>query len=104
MRLDDMIIESLMRAHLWAMDRNITKTYAEDVVEGVNNFLRFLARGANPAISGGTCWFDPEMNTKDTMDAGQAYFNFDYGRYGIAERVTFAARINNDYTVDAIFG
>lgn len=103
-RLDDMILESLLRAHLWAVDRNITKTYAEDVAEGVNNFLRYLARGNNPAISGGKCWFDPEMNTKDTMDAGQAYFNFDYGRYGVAERVTFAAQINNDYTVEAIFG
>ena len=34
-RTADMIEESLTAAHLWAMDRNITKTYVEDVREGV---------------------------------------------------------------------
>lgn len=101
-RLEDMILESLLRAHLWAVDRNITKTYADDVVEGVNAFLSGLVNVG--AISGGTCWFDPELNTQVEMDAGRAFFNFDYGRYGVAERVTFKAAVNNDYTVDAVFG
>ncbi len=41
-RTADIINESLLQAHLWAVDRNITKTYFEDVVEGVNNYLRNL--------------------------------------------------------------
>jgi len=101
-RTHDMILESLLQAHLWAVDRNITKTYAEDVSEGVNAYLAHLA--AQGAISGGRCWLDPELNTAEAMDAGKVYFDFDYGRYGVAEHVTFRARVNNDYTVEAIFG
>ena len=41
-RTADMINDSLLKAHLWAVDRNITKTYIEDVLEGVNNYLRHL--------------------------------------------------------------
>ena len=41
-RTADIINESLLRAHLWAVDRNLTKTYEEDVVESVNDFLRRL--------------------------------------------------------------
>lgn len=101
-RTHDMILESLLQAHLWAVDRNITKTYAEDVSEGVNAYLAHLA--AQGAISGGRCWLDPELNTAVSMDAGNVYFDFDYGRYGVAEHVTFRARVNNDYTVEALFG
>lgn len=101
-RLNDMILESLLRAHMWAVDRNITKTYVEDVSEGVNAYLAKLV--GDGAISGGKCWANPELNTAVTMDAGQVYFDFDYGRYGVAERVTFRASINNDYTVEAVFG
>lgn len=101
-RLNDMILESLLRAHMWAVDRNITKTYVEDVTEGVNAYMAKLV--GDGAISGGKCWANPELNTSVTMDAGQVYFDFDYGRYGVAERVTFRAAINNDYTVEAVFG
>jgi hypothetical protein len=37
------------------------------------------------------------------MDAGNVVFEFDYGRYGTAERLTFKSSINNLYTVDAVF-
>nr|CAH7732985.1 unnamed protein product [Callosobruchus chinensis] len=33
-RTADLINDSLLRAHLWAVDRNITKTYIDDVIEG----------------------------------------------------------------------
>lgn len=101
-RLNDVILESLLQAHLWAVDRNITKNYVEQVTEGVNAFLRSLT--SQGIISGGECWADPELNTQATMDAGQVFFDFDYGRYGLAERVTFRASVNNDYTVEAVFG
>ncbi|NCC97562.1 MAG: phage tail protein, partial [Synergistales bacterium] len=41
-RTADIIHDSLQRAHLWAVDRNLTKTYFEAVVEGVNAYLRHL--------------------------------------------------------------
>ena len=100
-RIHDMILESLVQAHLWALDRNIDRNYADAVTEGVNAYLRDLA--AREIISGGTCVFSEEKNTIATMELGRAYFSFDYGRYGVAEHVIFEAAVNNDYTVEQLF-
>jgi len=99
-RLDDIIMESILRAHMWAVDKNITKTYAADVSDGVNAFLAQL-QGVG-AISGGNCWYDEDLNTAATMENGQVYFNVDYGRYGVAENVKFRAAVNSDYTIDRL--
>lgn len=40
-RTADLINDSLLRAHLWAVDRNITKTYIDDVIEGEFLFGQF---------------------------------------------------------------
>ncbi|WP_421902175.1 phage tail sheath C-terminal domain-containing protein [Maridesulfovibrio sp.] len=94
-RTADMINESLLQAHLWAVDRNITKTYFEDVVEGVNNYLRNLKNKG--AILGGECWADPELNSPDQLAAGHVYFDFAFTAPAPAERITFQSRRVNDY-------
>ncbi|MBI9110120.1 phage tail sheath C-terminal domain-containing protein [Maridesulfovibrio ferrireducens] len=94
-RTADMINESLLQAHLWAVDRNITKTYMEDVVEGVNAYLRHLMNVG--AILGGTCWADEELNSPDQIAAGKVYFDFDFTPPAPAEHVTFRSRMVNDY-------
>jgi len=94
-RTADMINESLLRAHLWAVDRNITKTYVEDVTESVNAYLRELK--ALGAIIGGECWADPELNTPATIAAGKIYFDFDFTPPYPAEHVTFRSSLVNDY-------
>jgi hypothetical protein len=71
-RTADMINDSLLKAHLWAVDRNITKTYIEDVLEGVNNYLRYLKNIG--AIIGGTAFADPELNTPDQIAQGKVTF------------------------------
>lgn len=101
-RLNDMIMESLLAAHMWAVDKNITKNYNDEVTENVNNFLRALQKDS--VISGGRCWVDPDKNDAASMEAGRVYFSFDYGRYGVAEHIIFDAAINPDYTIEAVFG
>jgi hypothetical protein len=101
-RLDDMVAEALIQSHLWAVDRNITKTYVDEVTEGVNNYLRYLASPAVEAIAGGKCWADPEINTTDMMEAGRVFFDFDYGRFGVAEHITFRRLLNQSY-VEEVF-
>ena len=94
-RTADMVNESLLRAHLWAVDRCINRTYLQDVRESVNEYLRSLtARGA---ILGGECWVDPEANTESTIAAGQAVFDFDFTPCTPAERVTFRSVLTNGY-------
>ncbi|WP_417842033.1 phage tail sheath C-terminal domain-containing protein [Terasakiella sp.] len=97
-RTADMIHESLQRAHLWAVDRNITKTYVEDVVAGVNAYLRRLK--AQGAILGGECWADPDLNTPENVADGKVFFNFDFTPPYPAEHVTFRSHLVNDYIAE----
>lgn len=94
-RTRDMINESLLSAHMWAVDRNITKNYVEEVIEGVNAYLRNLV--GKGAILGGKCWADPELNSADQIAAGHCYFDFDFTPPSPAERVTFRSHMVNDY-------
>ena len=94
-RTVDMVNESLLRAHMWAVDRNITKTYVEDVIEGVNAYLRHLK--AVGAILGGKCWADKELNGKDQIEAGKVFFDFDLTPPTPAEHIVFRSHLVNDY-------
>lgn len=97
-RTADIINDSLLRAHLWAVDRNITKTYVQDVTEGVNNYLRHLKNIG--AIIGGQCWADPDLNTPDQIEQGKVYFNFDFTPPYPAEHITFRSMMTNDYLTE----
>ena len=94
-RTADIINDSVQRAHMWAVDRNITKTYVDDVVSGVNAYLRELK--ALGAIHGGECWADAELNTPETIQKGLVYFDFDFCPPYPAEHIVFRSRLNNDY-------
>ena len=97
-RTADIINDSLLRAHLWAVDRNITKTYVQDVVEGVNAYLRHLTTIG--AILGGKCWADPELNTPDQIAQGKVYFDFDFTPPFPAEHITFRSQMTQDYLTE----
>ncbi|MCE2835623.1 MAG: hypothetical protein LW834_01270 [Cyanobium sp. 49614_E6] len=97
-RTADMINESILRGHLWAVDRCITATYLEEVMESVRQYLRTLkARGA---ILGGDVWVDPEQNTPTSIANGQVVFDFEFTPPYPAERVTFRSHLVNTYVVD----
>jgi phage tail sheath protein FI len=95
-----MINDSLLRAHLWAVDRGITKTYVDDVSESVNAYLRDLK--AMGAILGGECWADPDLNSAANIALGKIYFNFDFTPVYPAEHITFRSHLVNDY-IEEVF-
>lgn len=97
-RTADMINDSILRAHLWAVDRAITKTYLKDVEESVNGYLRSLV--ALGAILGGKCWADPDLNSPANITQGKVYFNFDFTPPYPAENVTFKSLLVNDYLTE----
>ncbi|MCG7878343.1 MAG: phage tail sheath subtilisin-like domain-containing protein [Candidatus Thiodiazotropha endolucinida] len=99
-RTADMINESLLRAHMWAVDRNITKTYIEDVLEGVNAYLRHLQTVG--AIINGRAWADPELNTPDQISQGKVYIDFDFTPPYPADHITFRSHLVNDYLVEVL--
>ena len=99
-RTADIINDSLQRAHLWAVDRGITRTYVEEVTEGVNAFLRDLK--AEGAILGGSCWADPDLNSPANVALGKVYFDFDFTPVYPAEHITFRSHLVNDY-IEEVF-
>jgi len=99
-RIADIINDSLMQAHLWAVDRNITRDYIGNVIDGVQGFLD--RQIAQRRIAGGEVWADPDLNTADAMQAGEVYFDFDFSPYGVAERITFRSRMHNEYLEEVV--
>lgn len=99
-RTADLINDSLLRAHMWAVDRNITRTYLDDVVESVNAYLAHLK--ALGAILGGQCYPDPELNTPANIAQGKVYFDFDFTPPYPAERIVFRSHLINDYIKELI--
>nr|CAH7765907.1 unnamed protein product [Callosobruchus chinensis] len=93
-RTADLINDSLLRAHLWAVDRNITKTYIDDVIEGVNSYLANLK--AQGAIINGKCYATPELNTPANIASGKVSFDFEFTPPYPAEQITFRSHLVSD--------
>ncbi|UPA55003.1 phage tail sheath subtilisin-like domain-containing protein [Wolbachia pipientis] len=92
-RTADLINDSLLRAHLWAVDRNITKTYIDEVIESVNSYLASLK--AQGAIISGRCYATPELNTPANIASGKVYFDFEFTPPYPAEQITFRSHLIN---------
>jgi phage tail sheath protein FI len=94
-RTADIINDSILRAHMWAVDRNITRTYLEDVAQGVNDYLaRLKAQGA---ILGGICFPSPGLNTPANIADGKVFFDVEFTPPFPAEHITFRSKLVNDY-------
>ena len=99
-RTADIINDSILANHLWAVDRNITKTYLEDVAAGVNGYLATLV--SLGAIIGGRCWPDPDLNSPANIALGKVYFNFEFTPPYPAQTVTFRSILTNDYLTELV--
>lgn len=103
-RTDDAIAEAIIHAHTWAKDRQIKRTYTDEVLRSLNTYLQYLGSPAVEAIAGGVAWLDPEVNDVDRIvDNGEIYFDFDYGRFGYAEKLKFRRHLNNGYVKEVLF-
>lgn len=97
-RTADILNDSLQRAHMWAVDRNITKQYVKEVEEGVNAYIRSLV--FQGALLGGKCWADPDLNTPANVSQGKVFFNFDFTPPYPAEHITFKSILTTDYIAE----
>lgn len=94
-RIADILNDTLLENHLWAVDRNITRTYLENVADGVNAYIRQLV--ALGAILGGRCIPSPELNTPESISLGHVHFDFEFTPATPAEKITFRSALVNDY-------
>lgn len=99
-RTADILHESLQSAHLWAVDRNITKTYLEDVADGVNGYIAQLVELG--ALLGGRCFPDPDLNTPAAIAEGKVYFNLEFTPPYPAEHITFRSHLVDTYITEAL--
>lgn len=98
--INDIIAASIVDAHMWAIDRNITSTYLEDVVGSVNNFIATLK--AQGVIAGGQAWADPELNTASEIQAGNVYIDYDFSAFSPAQKLQFRAHLVNNYLAEIV--
>jgi phage tail sheath protein FI len=94
-RTADLIEDSIQRAHLWAVDRNITKNYVDAVLDGVNGYLAHLV--AIGALIGAEAWADESLNTATQIKAGKVTFDFKFTPPYPAEHITFRSHLVDDY-------
>lgn len=99
-RTADILHESLQSAHMWAVDRNITKTYLEDVSDGVNGYIAQLVELG--ALLGGRCFPDPDLNTPAAIAEGKVYFNLEFTPPYPAEHITFRSHLVDTYITEAL--
>ncbi len=99
-RTADIINDSILRAHLWAVDRNITRTYLQDVAESVNAYLQSLT--AQGAILGGECIPSPDLNTPANISQGKVFFDVKFTAPYPAEHITFRSALVNDYLEEIV--
>ena len=97
-RTAQVLMDTIADAHLWAIDKPMHASLIKDIIEGIN--AKFSELKSNGYIIDGTAWFDPEINTKDTLKAGKLYIDYDYTPVPPLENLMFKQRITDRYLVE----
>lgn len=94
-RTAQVLADTMAEAHAWAMDLPMTPSLVRDLVEGINGKMRSLTR--NGYLLGGSAWYDPEFNPKDSLKGGQLGIDYDYTPVPPLENLTLRQRITDRY-------
>lgn len=86
-RTADILHDSLVKAHFWAVDRNLSKTYFDDVAESVNAYIAQLQ--TQGALLGGSCKPSKELNSAANLVHGHVYFDMEFTPPYPTEHLTF---------------
>ncbi|WP_413795860.1 phage tail sheath protein [Aeromonas dhakensis] len=97
-RTAQILADTMAEAHMWAVDKPMTPTLIKDIVEGVNAKGRELVTLGY--LIGFNCWYNEEVNDKDTLKAGKLYIDYDYTPVPPLENLMFQQRITDRYLVD----
>lgn len=97
-RTAQVLMDTIAEGHFWAVDKPMHASLVKDILEGVNAKFRELK--ANGYIIDANAWFDPDINTKESLKAGQLYIDYDYTPVPPLENLMFRQRITDRYLVD----
>ncbi|MGL5991560.1 MAG: phage tail sheath protein [Plesiomonas sp.] len=97
-RTAQVLADTMAEAHMWAIDKSLTPSLARDIIEGINAKLREMVSGGY--LLGGSCWLDPDANTKETLKAGKLTLDYDYTPVPPLENLMLRQRITDTYLMD----
>ncbi|MDC9594182.1 phage tail sheath protein [Xenorhabdus sp. IM139775] len=97
-RTAQVLADTMADAHMWAIDKPLTPSLVRDIIEGINAKLRELK--SNGYLIDGLCWYDDNVNDKDTLKAGKLYIDYDYTPIPPLENLLLRQRITDRYLID----
>lgn len=99
-RTTDMVMDAILYAHKWAVDRGITRTYVKDVTEGLNAFMRDLRNAG--CIINFEVYADPELNSASQLEQGKVYWNIRFTDVPPAENPNFRVEVTNQWVTEVL--
>lgn len=97
-RTAQILADTMAEGHMWAVDKDLHPSLAKDIVEGINAKFRDLKTGGY--IIDGECWFDPSINSKESLKSGRLLLDYDFTPVPPLEDLTLRQRITDRYLAD----
>ena len=97
-RTAQIMADTIAEVHMWAIDKPMHGSLVNDMLEGIKAKQREWTRLGY--LMGGDAWYDPELNSKDTLKSGKLYIDYDYTPVPPLEDLTFRQRITDSYLAE----
>ncbi|QND83781.1 Phage tail sheath protein FI [Chromobacterium vaccinii] len=99
-RTTDMVMDAILAGHQWAVDRGITKTYVQDVTEGLNAFMRDLK--AEGCVIDFEVYPHPTKNTASQLEEGKVRWVVRFTDVPPAENPIFEVEVTNQWLTEVL--
>lgn len=97
-RTAQVLADTMAEAHMWAVDLPLNPSLARDIIHGINAKFRELK--ALGYLIDGSAWYDPDVNSVETLKDGKLYIDYDYTPVPPLENLLFQQRITDRYLAD----
>lgn len=94
-RTAQILADTMAEAHLWAVDKPLHPSLVKDIIEGIKSKLRSLVTMGY--LIDADCWYNEEVNTKETLKNGQLFIDYDYTPVPPLENLSLRQRITDRY-------
>lgn len=92
--LEDALARKLIAASQEAMAKNLTKSFMEQRVKKINDWLQTLV--AAETIPGGKVYLHPDLNSVENYKNGKWFICIDYGRYAPNETMVYQLNASDE--------
>ncbi|PWK31752.1 phage tail sheath subtilisin-like domain-containing protein [Pseudomonas sp. OV226] len=99
-RTCDILMDAIQAGHKWAVDRSITKTYVQDVTEGLQAFMRDQKNAG--AVINFEVYADKEKNTASQIEQGKVFWRIRFTDVPPAENPNFLIEVTNEWLTEVI--